>query len=493
MYDDYRVVWVIAACVLLFLTSFPALAIFFCSLCVVRRRKDPSRDWLIWFRAGFILFSLAGFSCFLVNLFAVLFSDLYVSQYEYDDIHSKGALPVQVEIDLLGTLLSTSSDVCVVLALSGLDRGIIIAHNTEPSHGHGGVPPGTIQLFDKVFHFAICGLAAVLFVLSIIAFGIGQHLYSAFGLASSRIGYDHSYVGSSYTRLNLGRTSHLLSLAMYAMSLAVILSILFKSITTKVRCRGDRRVTMASTYLIVCSSLFALRGIYIVGYTVAFSSRHGSTNIPPSLFTVIDVVSDTWPEFVVFCILFALGCKKRGLWSTKQPFPSGLLDVTPQQSPRSYSHNTTSLQSEADVESNIQEPQMHEMLQVTSHEQQLHESMPRREIPRHLVHTPQLQAQQQHIREALEAEGTDDSPPDYYSARHQESPRHPPQPSLSCTLPGGTVQAHAGPSFALPTHQACGGMLADGSPPPHAEAMGLYHQADGRMPQSQPLPYNEKG
>ncbi|KAG8426553.1 hypothetical protein J3459_008031 [Metarhizium acridum] len=490
MYSSYQLVWVIAATILLFLTSFPALIIFFCSLCVVRRKKDPSRNWLLWFKSGFILFSLAGFSCFIVHLFAVLFSDLYLPNS--DSIHSKDILPVQVEFDLLGTVLTNFCDICLILAISGLDKGILIAHNTEPSHGDGDVLPGTVQLADKIFHFSVYGLAGVLFILSIVAFSIGQHLYCTFGLASSRIGYDHSYVGSSYSQMELGKASHLLSLTMYCMALAVVVCISIKSIVTKMRCRGDKRVAMACTYLIVCDSLLILRNSYIVGFALAFKPRDGATNTPPSVFTVIDVIADTWPALVIFCVLFALGCKKRGLWSTKQPYTPGLLDVTPQQSPRSYSHGT-SQPSEADLESNMQEPQMHEMPQVTSREHILHEPMPRHEIPRRPVNPPPLQGEQQQIRETLEAEGQDDSPPDYYSARHQAPPQPVPQHALPFTPVGaGEEEAQAGPSFALPVQRGYDGVPLSGSPPPHADAMGLYHQADGRTPQSQPLPYNEK-
>ncbi|KHO01596.1 uncharacterized protein MAM_00597 [Metarhizium album ARSEF 1941] len=491
MYSGYQLVWVIAACVLLFLTSFPALVIFFCSLCLARRKGDPSRNWLVWFKTGFILFSLAGFSCFLVNLFAVLFSDLYLPNYE--PIRSKEILPVQVEFDLLGTLLANLSDICIILAISGLDKGIIVAHNTESSRGNGGLSPGTVQFVDNVFHFSVYGLAGLLFTLSIVAFAIGQHLYSVFGLGSSRIGYDHSFVGSSYSQMTLGKTSQHLSLAVHCMALAVALCILVKSILTKVRCRGDKRVAMASTYLIVCESLFVLRAAYNVGYCVIFKPRDGATNVPPSAFTVVDVVADTWPALVIFCVLFALGCKKRGLWSTMQPVTPGLLDITPQQSPRSYSHNTSQA-SEADMEFNVPAPQVHEMLQVTSHEQPTHEPIALREIPRLAVNPPpQLQGQQQQIRQTLEAEGEDDSPPDYYSARHQAPPQPPPQHALPFTPVNGPEEAHAGPSFALPTHSGyCSGIPLPGSPPPHADAMGLYHQADGRTPQSQPLPYNEK-
>ncbi|KID92735.1 hypothetical protein MGU_00324 [Metarhizium guizhouense ARSEF 977] len=431
----------------------------------------------------------AGFSCFVVHLLAVLFSDLYLPNY--DSIHSKDILPVQVEFDLLGTVLTNFSDICLILAISGLDKGILVAHNTEPSHGDGAVMPGTVQLADKIFHFSVYGLAGVLSILSVIAFAIGQHLYSAFGLASSRIGYDHSYVGSSYSQMELGKASQLLSLTMYCMALAVVVCISVKSIITKVRCRGDKRVAMASTYLIVCDSLLVLRGSYNVGYAIAFKPRDGATNTPPSVFTVIDVIADTWPALVIFCVLFALGCKKRGLWSTKQPYTPGLLDITPQQSPRSYSHGT-SQPSEADLDPNMQEPQMHEMLQVTSREHILPAPMPRHEIPRRPVHPPPLQGEQQQIRETLEAEGEEDSPPDYYSARHQVPPQPVPQHALPFTPVGAGDEAQAGPSFALPVQQGYDGRPLSGSPPPHADAMGLYHQADGRTPQSQPLPYNEK-
>lgn len=190
--------------------------------------------------ANFI--SSAHFCLFIVYLFAGVFTDLYSPSYGY--ITSKDILPVQVELDLIGSLLASFCEICIILALSGLDNGIIIAHKTEHRRGDMDIAAGTVQLVDKIFYFSVYGLAGVLAVLSITAFGIGQHLYSRYGLTNSRIGYNHSFVGLSYSHMDLGRTSQMMSMAMYIMSLIIMLAVTAKSIVTKVRCKGDRRVKM---------------------------------------------------------------------------------------------------------------------------------------------------------------------------------------------------------------------------------------------------------
>jgi hypothetical protein len=102
---------------------------------------------------------------------------------------------------------------------------------------------------DRVFYLAVYGLAGVLVALGIAAFGIGQHLYSVYGLTTSRIGYDHTFVGLRYTQLGLGKTSQRLSLGIYVVVLAIVVCLGVKSIVTKVRCRGDGRVRMVRPHL----------------------------------------------------------------------------------------------------------------------------------------------------------------------------------------------------------------------------------------------------
>ncbi|KAK2601994.1 hypothetical protein QQS21_004420 [Conoideocrella luteorostrata] len=412
-------------------------------------------------------------------------------------------LPTQAVLDLVGNLLALFCDICILLALSGLENGIIIAQKTSLRSGTLAVPAGQAGLFDRIFHLSMCGLSAILAILSITAFALGQRLYNENGWGTSRIGYDHTFVGERYQAWSLGVASHMLISAVDIIILITALILLVKSIITKVRVKRDRRVTMAI-------------------YSVIYNSAVRHDGIPSPFYSTLDVLFDSWPEFIIFCILFALGCKKRGLWSTRQPPSPGLLEEASQHSERSLSHNI-SHRSEQSMDSPMQEPQMHEMLEVASPESQPATQVPQHQIPRRPVNPPQIQQQQQQIRQTLAVEeDDDDSPPDYYSVGHQPPPQHMLQSTGS--LPSTVVDAsqpQAGPSsYALPAqpayegdsphtdetglyHQADGmmrpsdplpynGVSVPGSPPPHADVMGLYHQADGMARPSAPLPYNEK-
>lgn len=50
--------YLIAGDVFLFFTTIAAIVLLICSLCLIRRRKDPARTWIHFFKVTFAVFTM---------------------------------------------------------------------------------------------------------------------------------------------------------------------------------------------------------------------------------------------------------------------------------------------------------------------------------------------------------------------------------------------------------------------------------------------------
>lgn len=147
---------------------------------------------------------------------------------------------------LFGRLLANFNEIFIILTLSDLDIDIIIAHRNKQSRGTSEMPAERVRLPDRIFCFCMCGLVGVLSILNIVAFALGQHLYVTNGIENVRLGYDHSYVGLTYSDIQTGKTSRLLTFSMCVIILVVALAMIAKAAhtTSVVRTRGDKGIKM---------------------------------------------------------------------------------------------------------------------------------------------------------------------------------------------------------------------------------------------------------
>lgn len=116
-----------------------------------------------------------------------------------------------MEMYLLGRLLTNFYEIFIILAPSDLDINIMIGHRTEQSRSISEILTRRARLPDRIFYFCISGLVGVLSILNITVFALRQHLYIINGIENSRLGYDHSYVSLTYSDMQSGKTSRLLT------------------------------------------------------------------------------------------------------------------------------------------------------------------------------------------------------------------------------------------------------------------------------------------
>ncbi|EQK99783.1 hypothetical protein OCS_04510 [Ophiocordyceps sinensis CO18] len=250
------------------------------------------------------------------------------------------------------------------------------------------------------------------------------------------------------------RATKVVTLVMFVVQLVATVVALARSVLVAVT-TSEPRVKTASRYLIACCTLLLLRAAYDIGFYAKYvpfgdapSIMTDAESSPPGPhFAILDVVLSCWPLFTLLVLLFVLGAKKQhGIWSTEQPFmmvrPSH--QGMPLHTPWGYEYSP---QSQQPLHPSWQQPRGSEDPHPHAHEPSFHQPSPL--APRHVPHQP--------------------SPPHWQPApvARQQQPHD------------VGAQADHYPSSSSP-------------PPAHADAMGLYHQADGMPPQVSPRPYNEK-
>lgn len=248
-------------------------------------------------------------------------------------------------------------------------------------------------------------------------------------------------------------------------------------------------------YLMLCSGAWLVRTTYELVYQLKFVNIQDirKNRNEPSFMEIITIFFHTWPIFLIVCFMFALGVKKNdGLWSTEQPFMTqnsdGSQDVPlqPQDSRRDSSlHNTSGQESSARVSS---PPAYTSSLGSNRSAQRLMPNNSSANPPSAQRPNGQPRQGQQPSGSRRQELGAHDQglvanlgPPQQYQPPVRDN-------AYNTGIVSPVTPSEAGPADGFGTSMS----IPSQSPPPHDEAMGLYHQADGRPPGMEPLPYPEK-
>jgi hypothetical protein len=159
-------------------------------------------------------------------------------------------------------------------------------------------------------------------------------------------------------------------------------------------------------------------------------------------YEILDVVFGTWPQLILLSVIFGLGHKKaNGLWSTEQPF---MTQGGSAMSPWGFNYDPNMIAAPA-VAHQSQAPPVQQQNWPQYQQQQPYYPQPGNNgVPTYPATMPQY------------------APPAQQQApvQHMYNPQN----------PGAQTR----------------------SPPPHEDAMGYNHQANGSTPQSTAQPYYEK-
>lgn len=201
-------------------------------------------------------------------------------------------------------------------------------------------------------------------------------------------------------------------------------------------------------FIIAASVLWLLRSVYTMAALASLYNLKdalGTYKERKNYWDILDVVFAIWPQFVLLCLAFSLGSKKQnGLWSTEQPFMK--VGAGQQQTPWGYGYG-----GQPNTVDPLQQPQYHQQQPVQNGWQSQDQ---------------QQQQYQQQYQQPLQQQG------------------YPPQQQ---PVQNGYQQPYAQTVSSFSTAP-----VQTRSPPPHEDAIGFNHQADGTPPQAQTRPYNEK-
>ncbi|KAJ4190316.1 hypothetical protein NW755_005458 [Fusarium falciforme] len=415
----------------------PASILFFCALCLTRRRKDPARTAFTYLKLALLVF--AGYAFFEVCTAALTVAGVRARNdgYYYDSYDAINAIQITASsTSVIANFFDKIVDILVMIMLLRISTGIVIAQS-----GHAG-PIG------KILRLGSYAFGSLLAILTIAVLGLQIRFVAAF-------------YGDSFYRTDLDEVpgedafnkARQIDFSFRVLVFVAALGIVARSVMVKMQPKAEKTLSWCSTMLIAMSVAWLLRTTYIMASIAAWSDFSNSRNDRYEFYyNILDVVFGVWPQFTVLCMVFALGtAKSNGLWSTPQPFnaPQGN-----QQTAWGYSYN------------NGPQPTAPPMVQQQPQFQQPQQQQFQQPPQQQYQQPPQQQYQQPQQQQ-------------YQQQYQQPQPVSPVQQGWQPQQPQQTYSAYT------PSTQTR-------SPPPHEETMGFNHQADGTPPSASPQPYGNK-
>lgn len=414
------------------------------------------------------------------------------------------------EVDLVARIASGASalahcfnvfeEVSVFLTLSSLIRCIRLAGPHDEKHA----------LRHKWARYSVYGISFGVTILSLAVFSVGLYSVVLSEITSSLNGIAWDRYYNNYII-----AAAVMSLVSQALLTFLAISMLIRSCILRRKLRASKALHKPLRYLIVCCVLWVVRAAFDV-YSIIFSTVDPAYFAPSvdsntSFNEVLSVVFMTWPVFIILVLLYYLGLdNKTGLSSTGSPLlmedgesqaaSSEFLSpeqtiVTPMTERASAPTLTPVTQRPeslfawdgvTDAPPEYSPPATQQS--IASGTAALPSTVPiiRRPVaPRAALSTEEIVRQSE---ESLEDTGTRQvaaSSPMDTASQASQPPLH-----RSITNEHGPQVTAALPeneSMGL-YHQADGRAPESELPsalPSHDEAMGLYHQADGRPPTSE--------
>ncbi|EXA41287.1 hypothetical protein FOVG_09787 [Fusarium oxysporum f. sp. pisi HDV247] len=390
----------------------PSVVLFFCSFCLVRRKKDPARTAFTYLKLALLVFSGFAFFEFASYVVSVVHSQLYYGgriDSDFDSHYSKTLLVTVQVLATLALIYDMVTDILIMIILLRLGTGIVMVQTGRPD------PKG------KILRLVSYIAAAILFILALTAFGLRiRYVYEVF-FNDVRVGAD------SYTKSR--QIAFSFSVLVFVISLAIVA----RAIMIKVQSKGESALTWCSNLFIAASVVWLMRTTFNMASTAAWtnlSSAYRDREYKYAYY-ILEVVFGIWPQFVVLCLVFAIGrARNNGIWSKQEQEPVKGVEAGER---TAWGYGQVAPQAQNAV------------------------PMPQQQ------HYPQ--PEQQHLAQGYG--------PQQQMPQQQNGYYAPQQPQYAA-------------------YDAISPVSQPRSPPPHEETVGLNHQADGTPPQVPAQPYPEK-
>jgi hypothetical protein len=189
------------------------------------------------------------------------------------------------------------TDILVMIMLLRLSTGIFIAQS------------GRTNNIGKKLRFVSYGAAFVLGVLTLAVLGlriryICESLYGDYEIAED-------------CAMQNRQIRFTFNVLIFVVSLAVV----GRAFMVKRQSKADKSLSWCSTMLVAASVVWLLRTTFnmaIMAATTNLSNLYQDPDYELANF-ILEVVFGIWPQFIVLCIVFAMGlAKEKGIWSRQQ-------------------------------------------------------------------------------------------------------------------------------------------------------------------------------
>lgn len=430
------------------------------------------------------------------------YQDTVPTQGDAADLFSRIASGCKV----IARLFNIICEIVLFLTLVSLIRSIRIAHSPEDKN----------PLRHKWSRYLAYFIAFALTILELAVFSIGLYSIVSEVFEGSRNSAWDAYHTTTYTYYGV-----IIDGASQAIITFIAWAVLVRASVMRRRLRAVKRLHRPMRYMLVCCSLWTLRACYEI-YAIFFAGFYigplnPSMSVTSSFNEALDVFFVAWTTFIILVILYYLGIdKKQGLWSAGRPL------LTHDAESQAFSSESLAPEESASTPMTeraetpplvpaVQHTQNRQMTQTPTQSDSLFAcdglvdappeysppaaqqgvasstAAPLATLPALLQRTDRPSEDQSHHQGQASAstdnivstaqQGYDEAMPgNDATARHSRQDLH-------------TEAAEPTASF-LPTHDEAMGLYhqADGRAPASSntfseEAMGLYHQADGRQPQ----------
>lgn len=461
----------------------------------------------------------AAFTSFIDVAMATVTSRLYVNAtgdgdgIGYNDVDLFARLSSGATV--IAHLFNILAEVTIFLTLASMIRCIRIAESAEDKHP-------TRHKFSRYLAYAI---SFVITVFSLATFSISLYAIVLSGISTS-------YTGIAWDKYynDTDTAGTVMDYLCQGLLCTISIAMLVRAIMLKRKLRASKTLRKPLVYLIACCSLWVLRAVFDI-YVIIFEAKYlsyfeQSLDVISSFNEVLSVVFMTWPVFIILVILYYLGLDtKTGLSSAGRPLLMGdaesqaasseflssdqpnvtpmternnaslLTPISPMVTERNSVSLTTPTTTSTDHSNNnalalsSSQPTGHmfewdglsdappQYSPPATRAIVLPSVVPRRPVPGLAVQPVP----------ATQVEAT--SPSSTNVRAESAQPLVPAQPSTTTPLNTTTTTAatittqqthtlRAYPTLPEPTEEELDAL------PTHDEAMGLYHQADGRQPGS---------
>ncbi|KAF1732803.1 hypothetical protein CRV24_006695 [Beauveria bassiana] len=456
----------------LFVTLVASISFTICAAIRLRRRRDQARRFFSWVKISWLIYTIAVFMSLLEMATVTLTSRIFRTTYTSD-----GDLPDD-QVDLVARIATGASALChcfnvfaevlVFLTLASFIRCIRLIGPRDDKHPRR----------HKWSRYCSYGIAFGITILSLAVFSVGIYwiVLSEISSSSSGIAWDRYYG-------NYISAASIMSLFCESLLAFLAISMLIRSCILRHKLRTTKSLHKPLRYLIACCSLWVVRACFdiycIVFETVAPDYFAPSVDAATSFNEILVVVFMTWPLFIILVILYYLGLdRKNGLSSTASP----LLREDGE------SHVASS------EFSSSEQPSITPIITPMSER----------------ANAPALTPVAPRPESLFACDGVIDAPPEYSPPAAQPAvsgiaaPLSTQTPIIRSPVPRSASQStvepvrsseeelHAVSTQHLEEHVP---QTSSASAAEEDESMGLYHQADGRTPESEmsnPLPSHDE-